>query len=134
MPRPEVLRMLAPRSVEVLQERRHVRIRAARRVVVYGRGVDDRVESFTVDVGAGGLLLTGSGTLVVGDEITFNLALTAGALPITGTARVVRVDALGRCAVSFGQISDPDRRRLVEFILECRRSEEQSGGERELAG
>ncbi len=136
----DVLRMHEPRSLEVMQERSYVRIRAARPVIVYGAGgTPARTESYTVDVSGGGCLLGGEGgdsALAIGDEVGFTLSLAAGEKPVTGTARVARVDAQGRRALSFVSISDFDRRRLVRFIFECQRTErrrgltEESGGRR----
>ncbi|HEY2202256.1 MAG TPA: PilZ domain-containing protein, partial [Solirubrobacteraceae bacterium] len=117
----------APRSLEVLQEREYVRIRSARPVLVYAAHDGMRVQSFTVDVSGGGLLLAGPDTLRVGHELTFQLTLTPGVTPVSGKGRVVRVDSQGRLAVEFESISDLDRRRLVRFIFECQRSERRRG-------
>ncbi len=124
---PEVLTLTAPRSVEVLQEREYVRIRSARPVLVYSAREGLRIQSFTVDVSGGGLLLAGPDTLAVGEELTFQLTLTPGVTPVSGKGRVVRVDPQGRRAVEFESISDLDRRRLVRFIFECQRTERRRG-------
>jgi hypothetical protein len=124
---PEVVRVQSPRSIEVLQEREYVRIRAARPVLVFRAGGGEQVQSFTVDVSGGGLLLAGPDTLRPGEELTFTLSLTPGVAPVTGSGRVVRVDAQGRRAVEFTSISDLDRRRLVRFIFECQRTELRRG-------
>jgi c-di-GMP-binding flagellar brake protein YcgR len=86
-----------------------------------------QMQSFTVDVSGGGLLLAGPDTLAVGEELTFRLTLTPGVTPVSGTGRVVRVDGQGRRAVEFESISDLDRRRLVRFIFECQRDERRRG-------
>ena len=124
---PDVVRMRQPRSVEVLQERDYVRIRAGRPVIVYRGSDHGRIESFTVDVSGGGLLLAGPDTLAVGEQMTFRLSLAAGEPPVAGTGQVVRVDAVGRRAIAFTEISDLDRRRLVRFIFECQRAERRRG-------
>lgn len=124
---PDLLRMASPRSVEVLQQRSYVRIHAARPVVVFCSGPGGRIESFTVDLSGGGMLLAGPDTLAVGQEITFHLSIVSGEPPVTGTAKVVRIDNQGRRAVSFETISDHDRRRLVHFIFECQRAERRRG-------
>jgi hypothetical protein len=131
---PDLLRLLEPRSVEVLQERSFVRIRAARPVLVYTGSSGGQISSFTVDISGGGFLLGGPDTLPVGDEVRFRLSLEGDGLPVTGTARVVRIDPQGRRAVAFETISDFDRRRLVRFIFECQRAERRRGlrpGERD---
>jgi hypothetical protein len=130
----EVLRMDAPRSVEVLQEREYVRINAARPVLVYaGRDLMD-VQSYTVDVSGGGFLLAGPDTLQIGEELKFELTLNPDAVPVSGTAVVVRIDSRGRRAAAFHEISELDRRRLIHFIFECQRAERQRGLQEERDG
>ncbi|HSZ13032.1 MAG TPA: PilZ domain-containing protein [Solirubrobacteraceae bacterium] len=124
---PDVLRLDGPRSVEVLQEREYVRIMSARPVVVYGAAGKPAVQSFTVDLSGGGFLLAGPDSLRMGGEVRFQITLTPGVLQIGGTGKVVRIDAHGRRAVAFTDISELDRRRLVRFIFECQRAERQRG-------
>ncbi len=124
---PDLLRIESPRSIEVLQEREYVRIQSARPVVVYAGGDRQQVQSYTVDLSGGGFLLAGPDTLKVGEEVKFQLTIAQGVLPITGKGKVVRIDSRGRLAVSFQDISDLDRRRLVRFIFECQRSERRRG-------
>jgi hypothetical protein len=124
---PDLLRIEGPRSVEVLQEREYVRIQSARPVVVYAGGDRQEVQSYTVDLSGGGLLLAGPDTLKVGDALSFRVTITPGVAPISGTGTVVRIDSSGRRAVSFEEISDLDRRRLVRFIFECQRAERRRG-------
>lgn len=124
----DVLRLQDPRSVEVVQEREYVRIHSSRPVVVYA-GPDRRqeVQSFTVDISGGGLLLAGPDTLRIGDRVDFELTLVSGELPVIGKGRVVRVDNGGRRAVTFEDIRDLDRRRLVRFIFDIQRAQRQRG-------
>jgi hypothetical protein len=124
---PDLLRIESPRSIEVLQEREYVRIQSARPIVVYAGSDLQKVQSYTVDLSGGGFLLAGPDTLKVGEELKFQLAITQDVLPITGVGKVVRIDARGRLAVAFKDISDLDRRRLVRFIFECQRSERRRG-------
>jgi len=131
---PDLLRMREPRSVEVLQERRYVRIRAARPVLVYCGGDRASIESFTVDVSGGGFLLAGPDTLAMGDEVSFRISIVAGADPVLGTGRVVRIDHMGRRAVAFETISDFDRRRLIRFIFESQRVARRRGVKEEDDG
>jgi c-di-GMP-binding flagellar brake protein YcgR len=123
----DLVRINSPRSVEVLQEREYVRIRSARPVLVYSALEQQQVQSYTVDVSGGGLLLAGPETLRVGEQVKFRLTLTPGVLPVTGTGHVVRTDGQGRLGVVFDDISDLDRRRLVRFIFECQRAERRRG-------
>jgi PilZ domain len=124
---PDLLQMLSPRSVEVVQQRSYVRIEAARPVIVYSGATGSQMQSFTVDISGGGFQLAGPDTLSIGDEIRFRLTLTPGVAPVTGTAKVVRVTPQGRRAVEFESISDLDRRRLVRFIFESQRGERSRG-------
>jgi len=124
---PDVLRIDAPRSIEVLQEREYVRIMSARPALVYSGPGKPPVESYTVDLSGGGFLLAGPDTLKIGEEVQFQLTLTPGVLLISGTGKVVRVDAQGRRGVTFTSITELDRRRLIRFIFECQRAERQRG-------
>ena len=99
----------------------------ARPALVYGGPDKIPVQSYTVDVSGGGFLLAGPDSLKIGDEVQFQLTLTPGVLLISGTGKVVRVDAQGRRAVEFQSISELDRRRLIRFIFECQRAERQRG-------
>jgi len=123
----EVLRIDGPRSIEVLQEREYVRIKSARPAVVYGAPGGASIQSFTVDLSGGGFLLAGPDSLKIGHEIQFQLTLTPGVPPISGTGKVVRVDNQGRRGIEFASISELDRRRLIRFIFECQRAERQRG-------
>ena len=123
----EVLTLTAPRSVEVS---RNASTSASARLALcsYMRCAREwRIQSFTVDVSGGGLLLAGPDTLAIGDELEFSLTITPGVTPVSGRGRVVRVDPQGRRAVEFESISDLDRRRLVRFIFECQRTERRRG-------
>jgi hypothetical protein len=124
---PDLVRIDSPRSVEVLQEREYVRIKSARPVLVYSSQENSQIQSFTVDVSGGGLLLAGPDTLQIGEQVTFRLTLTPGEAPISGTGKVVRTDRQGHRAIVFDSISDLDRRRLVRFIFECQRAERRRG-------
>lgn len=123
----DLVRVNAPRSVEVLQEREYVRIRSARPVLVYSAREQQQMQSYTIDVSGGGLLLAGPETLRVGEEVKFRLSLNPGELPVSGTGHVVRTDNQGRLGVVFDEITDLDRRRLVRFIFECQRAERRRG-------
>jgi hypothetical protein len=130
----DLVRINSPRSVEVLQEREYVRIRSARPVLVYSAREQQQVQSYTVDVSGGGLLLAGPETLRVGEQVKFRLTLTPGELPVSGTGHVVRTDGHGRLGVVFDEISDLDRRRLVRFIFECQRAERRRGLDKDGGG
>ena len=124
---PDVLRIEAPRSIEVLQEREYVRIRSARPALVYGGPNKGPVQSYTVDLSGGGFLLAGPDTLKIGDDVHFRSRSNHGELQIRGTGEVVRVDRQGRRAVAFKSITELERRDLIRFIFDCQRTERQRG-------
>lgn len=119
----EVVCIERPSAVEVAQERQAFRIKTARPVLLYVGPSRMEVQSFTVDVSGGGFLLAGPDWLKVGEEIQFLLTLTPGALVISGTGKVVRIDAQGHRAIVFDEVSELDRRRTVRFIFETQRAE-----------
>jgi hypothetical protein len=123
---PDLLRIEAPSTAEVLQQRNFVRVGVARPVTVYGGG-GEKIETFTVDISGGGFLLAGPDTLSLKQEINFKLSIVNGEVPVTGTGTVVRLDNQGRRGVMIDKISDFDRRRLVRFLFECQRNQIRRG-------
>ena len=129
---PELLRLDDPRSVEVLQEREYVRIRSARPVLVYTAreavpGAELHRRRQRRRAAARGPGDAGGSA----SELKFRLTLTPGVPPVTGTGRVVRVDAQGRRAVAFDATQRRSTaRRLVQFIFECQRAERRRGLDR----
>jgi hypothetical protein len=124
---PDVVRLTSLRSVDVVQEREHVRIRSARRVLVFGGENLSQMDGYTLDISGGGFLLAGADMLKLGDEVQFQLELAAGELPVCGSGKVVRVDQRGHRGIAFAQIKDLDQRRLVRYIFECQRAELRMG-------
>jgi hypothetical protein len=123
----ELLRFRELRSVEVVQEREYVRVPAARPVTVSGGGSRVAMQTYSVDLSGGGMLLAGPGTLKIGERIQFRLTTSKGGPPITGSATVVRTDSQGHRAICFDEIGEGDHRRLVKFIFECQRAERRRG-------
>ncbi|HXC46009.1 MAG TPA: PilZ domain-containing protein [Solirubrobacteraceae bacterium] len=105
------------------QKREYVRLRSDRPVLVY-MGKDRRqVQTYAVELSGGGLLLAGPHVLEIDEEVEFKLTLAQDREPIVGIGRVVRTDSRGRRAITFSQMSDGNRRRLVRFIFERERAE-----------
>lgn len=126
----EQLRFAQLRSLDVLQRREYFRVKAARQVLVTLEGSSAAIESYSVDLSGGGMLLGGLDHVRVGEQIGFRLITERGgasASQISGTGRVVRSDPGGRRAICFDSISDGDRRRLIKFLFECQRDERRKG-------
>jgi c-di-GMP-binding flagellar brake protein YcgR len=109
------------------QRRSYVRIEAGRPVIVYHGRHGEQLQSLTVDLSGGGLLLDAADTLSIGEEVDFRLTLAPDTTPVKGTARVVRITPEGRCGLAFESITDLDRRRLVRFMFERERDERHRG-------
>lgn len=128
---PDLLRIVDPRSIEVLQQREFVRVQSARPVALSSPGEALRIDTYTVDVSGGGFMLAGPDSLKVGHELAFRLSLGEDTLPIAGKGMVVRIDRRGRPAVAIEELSALDHRRLVRFIFDCQRVERRRGLETE---
>lgn len=126
----EQLRFARLHSIDVVQRREYVRVKAARQVLVTLEGSSAAIETYSVDLSGGGMLLGGLDHVRVGEHIGFRLITEqdgAGGSQIVGTGRVVRNDPGGKRAVSFESISEGDRRRLIKFLFECQREERRKG-------
>jgi hypothetical protein len=110
--------------------RENVRVSAERPVVAYVGANRSRVQTFTIDISAGGLLVGGLGMLPKGEPLELQLTLAPDAPPVTGRGSVVRTDPQGRCAIVFESIAEHDQRRLVQFIFDYQRSELQAAPRR----
>ena len=129
----ELLRFANLHSIDVVQRREYVRVRATRSVQILLDGSSAAIESYSVDLSGGGMLLGGLDHVRVGERISFRLATEpdggggVSGSQITGTGRVVRSDPGGRRAIAFDSISEGDRRRLIKFLFECQREERRKG-------
>jgi PilZ domain len=130
----ELLRFDGVRAAEVVQQREYVRVRAARPVVVLMSGCADEVQTYSVDLSGGGMLLAGPSTLKIGTQVEFRLTTEKGSPPINGVGTVVRADPEGRRAICFDEIGAGEHRRLVRFIFECQRAERRRGLEESSHG
>ncbi|HEY5261654.1 MAG TPA: PilZ domain-containing protein [Solirubrobacteraceae bacterium] len=105
------------------QRREFVRLKGNRPVLVYV-GKDRRpIRSYTVDLAGGGLLLAGPDVLEVGEDVEFQLMLAPESPPIVGVGTVVRSDVKGHRAITFSEMSEVNRRRVVRFIFASERAE-----------
>ncbi|HWX45237.1 MAG TPA: PilZ domain-containing protein [Solirubrobacteraceae bacterium] len=123
----ELVRFHEVRSLEQIQEREYVRVQATRPVQISTPSSQGTIQTFSVDISGGGILLAGPSTLKIGEQIEFRLSTAQGAAPITGVGTVVRTDSQGRRAICFDEIGEGEHRRLVRFIFECQRAERRRG-------
>jgi hypothetical protein len=120
-----LLRIDDATMIEAVQERAYARVEVHCPVAInVGR---ERLETWTVDLSGGGLLLDGPNQFDLGEELEFELTLMPGSLPVNGGARVTRIDGEGRPAIQFTSISFSDRWRIVRFTLESQRNEVGAG-------
>lgn len=122
----DLIRLRDLHSIEVLQRRSYVRVKTARPVLVSLPGTLAPIESSSVDISGGGMLLGGPGHLKVGEQVKFRITTEPDGARITGTGTVVRVEP-GRPAIAFESITDGDRRRLIRFLFERQRIERRKG-------
>jgi hypothetical protein len=123
----ELLRFRNPHSIELIQQREYVRVQSTRPVVVITGSSQGTIQTYSVDLSGGGMLLAGPNTLKIGEQVEFRLTTTKGNPPITGVGTVVRTDTQGRRALCFDEIGEGDHRRLVRFIFDCQRAERRRG-------
>jgi hypothetical protein len=114
-------------SFELLKDRYYVRVQSPRPFLIVTGSSQGTIQTFSVDMSGGGMLLAGPSTLKVGEQIQFRLSTAQGRPLITGVGTVVRTDSQGRRAICFDEIGESDHRRLVRFIFECQRVERRRG-------
>jgi c-di-GMP-binding flagellar brake protein YcgR len=100
-----------------------VRFKAKRPVRVYVGSERRLVQTFAVELAGGGLLLAGPDVLAIGEHVEFELSLLVGSEPVIGRGRVVRADTRGQRAITFSEMSELNRRRVVRFIFAGERAE-----------
>jgi c-di-GMP-binding flagellar brake protein YcgR len=123
----ELLRFSALHSIEVIQQREYVRVLSTRPVLVITSSSQGTLQTYTVDLSGGGLLLAGPDTLRVGEQVRIRLTLAKGSPQLEGVGTVVRTDLQGHRALCFDEIAAGDHRRLVRFIFDCQRAERRRG-------
>jgi hypothetical protein len=116
-----LIRFRAQGEPEVEQRRSFVRVHTPQAVTLDSDDPGDR-RIHTVDLSGGGMLLAGADNLQADQTVHFTMALQAGEAPIEGVARVVRVREDSKRALSFEQIDEHDRQRLIRFVFECMRT------------
>jgi hypothetical protein len=120
--RHDLLRFRLGELPEVVQRREFVRVGAVQRVVLVSDEDGSALDGHAIEVSGGGMLLTGPDSIQLDSAVRFNLHLGDGRAPISGRGRIIRVEAGGRRAMVFDEISQADRQRLIHFIFARQRT------------
>jgi hypothetical protein len=123
----ELLRFRDLHSIELIQQREYVRVQSTRPMAVTTEGSQGTVQTYSVNLSGGGILLAGPSTLKIGEQVQFRLTTAKANPPITGVGTIVRADTQGHRALCFDEIAEGDHRRLVRFIFDCQRAERRRG-------
>jgi c-di-GMP-binding flagellar brake protein YcgR len=118
-----LVRIDEPQLVEVVQQRAHVRVNARCPLTLTPTESGEVTNTHTADVSAGGALVADANVASVGDELKFEISITPGQAPVTGTAQVARIDDQGRAGLYFLDIASYERWRLIRFTLEVQEGE-----------
>jgi hypothetical protein len=108
-------------DAEVLQRRDFVRVHTPHPVTV-DTGDEGEWRAHILDLSGGGMLLADGDKLAADQTIRFIISVGPVQAPIEGVARVVRVGEAGKRALTFEQIAEHDRQRLIRFVFECMRN------------
>jgi hypothetical protein len=106
---------------QVLQRRQFVRVIAPQRVTL-DDSCGTEIDTHSVNVSGGGMLLSGPESLDVDVEVNFKLYLSEREPPVAGVGRVIRALDSGQRAIVFEDISQTDRERLIHFIFDRQRA------------
>jgi hypothetical protein len=110
-------------DTEVIQRREFVRVHTPQQVLLGdNQPVDEVREAHTIDLSGGGMLVSGAKHLQIGDTVRFRMRLGDDPATISGTARVVRARKDGKRALSFEEIDEGDRQRLIRFVFQILRT------------
>lgn len=116
-----LIRFQADGPPDVSQRRSFVRVSSPQSVTLEAAELA-RNHAHTVDISGGGMLLVGADELKPDQRVRFRMALERGEVPISGTARVVRIRDDGKRALVFEDIEEDDRQRLIRFVFACMRT------------
>jgi hypothetical protein len=118
----DLLRFRLGELPEVVQRREFVRVGTVQPVVLISDDDGSALDGHAIEVSGGGMLLTGPESIQLDSSVRFSLHLGDSLGPISGRGRIVRVEAGGRRAMVFDEISAADRQRLIHFIFQRQRS------------
>ena len=116
----DLIRFKVSGDEELVQRRQYVRVIAPQRVTI-----DDTLghvmDTSSVNISGGGMLISGPQTLDLDEEVKFSIYLDDRNPPVTGIGRVVRAARDSQRAIVFESIADTDRDRLIHFIFDRQR-------------
>jgi hypothetical protein len=116
----DVIRLRACRVTDVLQRRGLARVAVSRPVLLVAGAAEHAIGTYTIDLSGNGMSLAGPDNLRLASHVGFSLRFDPEQPAIEGRGRVARIDA-GQPSISFRDISERDRERLIHFIFEHQR-------------
>jgi hypothetical protein len=124
-----IVEIVVGSELELDQRREHVRV-AARVPGVVGTKDPTRLplDTYTLDVSAGGVLVAGAGPLGIGAPVSVTVKLPESD-PLRAEGRIARRTEMGHAALVFDGIAERDREALVRWIFERQRLERRQARE-----
>jgi hypothetical protein len=120
-----IVEIVVSSELEIDQRREHVRIAARVPGLVGPRAAAGRaLDTYTLDVSAGGVLVAGAGPIGVGMPVEVAVKLPDRD-PLRADARIARRTEMGHAALVFDDIDEREREALVRWIFERQRLERQ---------
>lgn len=120
-----LLRFWLEEGPELVQRRNHVRVVAAKNIVLENELGETLTKALTVDISGGGVRVQLPRTAELPEDgrvyVTVYLGLDGDDDPVCGWAQVVRRSADHQVALAFDQIPSQDKERLIRFVFERQR-------------
>lgn len=117
----EVLR-LEPGESELIQRRDFVRVDAAMTVTIVVADPSTReLRTTSLNISGGGLLVADPHGIEPGAPLDLELTVGEGEPPVRAHGRIVRQTEKGDKGIQIDGIAEPDRDRLVRFVMERER-------------
>ncbi|MEA2154223.1 MAG: hypothetical protein QOE11_363 [Solirubrobacteraceae bacterium] len=123
----EVLELGLTGRSELVQRRQFARVDAFLEVVVTPAGTGEPIPAAVVNVSASGAVISRLAGMSAGDEVQLSLQLAPYDPPLQITGRVVREFDEQFRAVTFEQINESDRERIVRFVFDRQRLDRRHG-------
>lgn len=117
---PDSLRFQLEGEVELVQRRQFARVDAVRPVSLSRPG-SEPIDTYTINISGGGVLIAGPSHLPLGEEIRLRLRLMEGHPPVEVAGRIVRETAEGFKGVHIDRIAPNDRELLIHYVFDRER-------------